>query len=534
MSGKISIRELRVTFPGQPRAAVDGIDLEISPGQMHALVGESGSGKSLTALSILRLLPPSASVSAESITLDDKDISRWSDAQMRQLRGGRVGMIFQEPLSALNPLHKVEKQICESILVHQRISASEARKRCLELLEKVQLPNPEEMLARYPHQLSGGQRQRVMIAMALANNPSLLIADEPTTALDVTVQENILDLLKHLQREMNLAILFITHDLGIVARYAEVVSVMSEGKVVEQGDTAIVLRHPQHPYTQHLINSSPGGEAPAIDATAPTVVTTKNLSVSFVQRRGWLGTKSTFTAVDSISLNVPAGQTLGIVGESGSGKSTLAMAVLRLVQSQGEISLGDTRLDKLVGNKVRPYRAKMQVVFQDPWGTLNPRMTVGQIIGEGLEVHRKDLSAQERMQKVITVLTEVGLDANARHRYPHEFSGGQRQRVAIARAVILEPELLILDEPTSALDRSVQHQVLELLANLQKKHGLSYIFISHDLRVVRSLSHYLLVMHDGKVVEQGPTETVFKTPKQTYTQRLIHAAFDESVKSHQA
>jgi microcin C transport system ATP-binding protein len=529
MSTLLNIRHLRIDFAGQEKPAVDGVNFALSPGKMHALVGESGSGKSLTALSILRLLPPAARIDADAIELDGVDVMNWRDDKLRQLRGGRIGMIFQEPLSALNPLHKIEQQVCENILIHQQIDRTKARQRCIALLEKVQLPDPEQIMARYPHQLSGGQRQRVMIAMALANDPALLIADEPTTALDVTVQESILDLLKQLQRDLGLGVLLITHDLGIVRRYAEEVSVMSAGKIVEQGDTASVLADPQHAYTRHLIDSAPGGTAPSANESG-TLLSAHELSVRFSQRHGWLGKKSFLTAVDNVSLSIHRGQTLGVVGESGSGKSTLAMALLRLIDSRGDISLGETRLDGLRGKQMQPYRARMQIVFQDPWGTLNPRLTIGQIVVEGLEVHRRDLTKAERDTKVSAILTEVGLDAAMRHRYPHELSGGQRQRVAIARALILEPELLILDEPTSALDRSVQHQVLELLKTLQQRHNLTYIFISHDLRVVRGISHDLIVMRDGCIVENGNTEAIFQSPQQPYTQQLIHAAFDETLK----
>ena len=529
MSKMLDIRQLSVSFPGQAQPAVDKVSLSIAQGRMHALVGESGSGKSLTALSILKLLPPTADARAEAIDFRDENIFVASEPRLRALRGGAISMIFQEPLSALNPLHKVEKQICEGILLHQKITPDAARKRCLELLAKVQLPNPESLLNRYPHQLSGGQRQRVMIAMALANNPALLIADEPTTALDVTVQESILDLLKQLQRDLDLAVLLITHDLGIVQRYAEEVSVMRAGQIVEQGNTGEVLSAPQHEYTRHLIDSAPGGHAPT-PQSGTNLLSVDELSVRFTQRQGMFARKSLFTAVDHASIEVPKGETLGIVGESGSGKSTLAMAILRLLGSEGSIRLGDTRLDQLTGDALRPQRRRMQVVFQDPYGTLNPRMTIGQIVAEGLQVHQPALSRAQRDQAVAAILREVGLDPDTRHRYPHEFSGGQRQRVAIARALILEPELLVLDEPTSALDRSVQHQVLELLRSLQQRHGLSYIFISHDLRVVRAISHKLVVMHEGRIVEQGDTERIFTAPEKPYTQRLIHAAFDETLK----
>lgn len=530
MKPRLEIRNLSVRFAGQSNAAVDNVSLTVGPGRMRALVGESGSGKTLTALSILKLLPPQAQCDARGIYLDEEDIFHAPVKRLRELRGGRIGMIFQEPLSALNPLKQVEQQVRENIQVHQPLTREATRARVLELLHQVRLPEPETLLARYPHQLSGGQRQRVMIAMALANNPTVLIADEPTTALDVTVQEGVLDLLKALQRDLQLSVLLITHDLGIVARYAEDVSVMCDGKIVEQGETLQVLAEPAHEYTRHLLANAPAGSAPAASDQAPVQLEARQLSVHFQQRKGWLGKAEPLIAVDSVDLHVRSGETLGIVGESGSGKSTLAMALLRLLPSNGTIRLGEVQLDRLQGRAVTPYRSRMQVVFQDPWGTLNPRLTIGQIVAEGLRVHQPGLSAEHRDQRVCETLTEVGLDASAQHRYPHEFSGGQRQRIAIARALILRPQVLVLDEPTSALDRSVQHQVLELLKELQKRHGLTYILISHDLRVVRSISHRLLVMHEGKVVESGPTEAIFTDPQQPYTRRLLHAAFDESLK----
>jgi microcin C transport system ATP-binding protein len=529
MTARLAINNLTIRFPGQDAPAVKNVSLSLQAGRMLALVGESGSGKSLTALSVPQLLPAQAHYHADSIMLDGEDISRASALRLRALRGKRIGIIFQEPLSALNPLHTVARQLAESLQIHQSLSDQQTRQRTLELLQRVQLPEPEKMLGRYPHQLSGGQRQRVMIAMALANDPSVLIADEPTTALDVTVQQGILDLLKELQRDMNIAVLLITHDLGVVARYAEDMAVMNRGEIVECGITHEVLAAPAHPYTRQLLGSEPHGTAPPADPDKPLHLQGQDVCVWFRQKRGW-GRHDWFHAVDNVDFNLRQGETLGIVGESGSGKSTLALAVLRLLDSRGSIRLGDTPLDKLRGRAITPLRRRMQVVFQDPWATLNPRMTIGQIIAEGLTVHARELNRDERDSRVADILREVGLDPEARHRYPHEFSGGQRQRIAIARALILRPELLVLDEPTSALDRSIQHQVLELLRDLQRRYNLSYVFISHDLKVVRSISHHLIVMRHGKVVESGPTEQIFAAPTQDYTRMLLDAAFDERLR----
>jgi len=525
-AARLTINNLTIRFPGQTKPAVNQLSLSLAAGRMLALVGESGSGKSLTALSVPQLLPSQADWHADSIELDGEDLSKASPLRLRALRGHRVGIIFQEPLSALNPLHNVAKQLAESLQIHQALSAQQTQQRSLELLQRVQLPEPEKMLSRYPHQLSGGQRQRVMIAMALANNPSVLIADEPTTALDVTVQQGILDLLKDLQRELNLAVLLITHDLGVVARYAEDMAVMNQGEIVERGITHEVLAAPQHAYTQQLLSAEPHGIAPQADSSKPLHLHGEDICVWFKQPRTWRR-HDWFHAVSDVSFSLRQGETLGIVGESGSGKSTLALALLRLLDSRGSIRLGSTQLDQLRGRALTPLRKRMQVVFQDPWATLNPRMTVGQIVAEGLTVHAPELNRAERDSKVADILHEVGLDQQARHRYPHEFSGGQRQRIAIARALILQPELLVLDEPTSALDRSIQHQVLELLRDLQQRHQLTYVFISHDLKVVRSISHHLLVMRQGRVVESGPTEQIFTAPQQPYTQQLLDAAFDQ-------
>lgn len=524
----LSVRELSIWFDDPSRPAVDGISLKLEAGRMLALVGESGSGKSLTALSILDLLPGGARRRAAAIELAGDNVLDWPEAQRRALRGGRIGTIFQEPLTALNPLHRVEKQIGEAIRVHQRLGREAVRRRCLELLEQVELPATADMLARFPHQLSGGQRQRVMIAMALANDPRLLIADEPTTALDVTIQETILKLLKRLQRERHLGILLISHDLGLVGRFAEDVAVMHRGRVVESGPTGQVLTRPQHDYTRHLLAAEPGGRPEPPPADAPILLSAEDVRVHFKgRRRGWLGERETVAAVDRVSLQVRRGETLGVVGESGSGKSTLALVLLRLIRAHGKVVLLNQPLHDLSGAALRPWRRHMQVVFQDPYGSLNPRLSVSQAVAEGLRVHHPQLSAEQRARRVRDLLAEVGLPADSGERYPHEFSGGQRQRIAIARALVLEPDLLILDEPTSALDRSVQAQVLELLKNLQRRHGLSYVFISHDLKVVRAISHRLLVMRHGRVIEHGDTETVFQTPRETYTRRLIDAAFSD-------
>ena len=527
----LSVRNLSIWFDDPARPAVDGVDLDIEAGRMLALVGESGSGKSLTALSVIDLLPPGASRRADALTLEGEDVLGWPEARRRALRGGRIGTIFQEPLTALNPLHKVEKQIGEAIRVHQRLGREAVRRRCLELLEQVELPASDDMLARFPHQLSGGQRQRVMIAMALANDPQLLIADEPTTALDVTIQETILDLLKRLQRERHLSILLISHDLGLVGRFAEDVAVMHRGRIVERGATDQVLNQPRDAYTRHLLDAEPAGRPDPLPADPPVLLRADDLAVHFPGRRqGWLGRRDTVAAVDGVSFQVHRGETLGVVGEAGSGKSTVALALLRLIQARGKVVLLDQPLHELGGRALRPWRRHMQVVFQDPYGSLNPRLTVSQAVEEGLRVHHKELDADQRAARVRDLLAEVGLPADSGDRYPHEFSGGQRQRIAIARALVLEPDLLILDEPTSALDRSVQAQVLDLLKALQRRHGLSYVFISHDLKVVRAISHRLLVMRHGKVVEHGDTERVFEQPEQPYTRRLIDAAFSRDGK----
>lgn len=522
----LTIRDLNISFGDPPRPAVSHVDLNLEAGRMLALVGESGSGKSLTAMSILDLLPDGAQRCAAAIELNGEDVQTWPATRRRALRGGRIGTIFQEPLTALNPLHTVGRQIGEAIQVHQNLSRAAARRRCLRLLEQVELPGGEAMLHRHPHQLSGGQRQRVMIAMALANDPLLLIADEPTTALDVTIQETILELLKRLQRELELGILLISHDLGLVSRFAEDVAVMHAGKIVECDRVDQVLTHPRHAYTRHLLAAEPGGQPDPLTDNSPVLLDARDLAVRFQgSRRGLFGRHPDLVAVDGVSLDLRRGETLGVVGESGSGKSTLALALLRLIQTQGRVSLLEQPLERLHARALRPWRRHMQVVFQDPYGSLNPRLTVAEAVEEGLRVHHKNLSAAQRMGRVRSLIDEVGLPADCLARYPHEFSGGQRQRIAIARALIVEPDLLILDEPTSALDRSVQAQVLDLLKTLQRHHGLSYLFISHDLKVVKSISHRLLVMRHGKVVEHGDTRQVFESPSDPYTRQLIEAAF---------
>ena len=491
----LTLRGLTIRF-GQQRV-VDDMSLDLEPGHMLALVGESGSGKSLTAMSLLDLLPESAIWEAETLTLGGENLLGLNENRKRSLRGGRIGTIFQEPLTALNPLHTVEKQISESLFVHQGMSRQKARERCLELLGQVELPTTDEMLARYPHQLSGGQRQRVMIA-----------------------------LIKRLQNELGLSILLISHDLGVVSRFADDIVVMHNGKKVEAGPTAQVLQSPKEAYTRHLIESEPRGKMPPLNDDAPLLLDASDIAVTFKERRRSLFSPAPlFHAVDRIDLNLRRGETLGIVGESGSGKSTLALALLRLIRSEGRIIMDGHDLHSLNQRQMRDWRRRLQVVFQDPFGSLNPRMTVGQIVAEGLAVHASNLSRQERDMKVAQILEEVDLPASAQTRYPHEFSGGQRQRIAIARALIMEPELLILDEPTSALDRSVQYQILELLKSLQKKHDLSYLFISHDLKVIRSICHRVMVMKDGKVVEHGETEAVFDQPQHDYTLKLMSAAF---------
>ncbi|WP_426236319.1 ABC transporter ATP-binding protein [Pseudomonas sp. TWP3-2] len=517
----IEIRDLRVAFKGQ--TVVHGIDLDIRPGECLALVGESGSGKSVTAHSILQLLDPAITQIDGSIRYAGEELLGVHERYLRQLRGNRIAMIFQEPMSSLNPLHTVERQLGETLALHKGLAGVAARKRILQLLELVGIQRPSERLKAYPHQLSGGQRQRVMIAMALACEPQLLIADEPTTALDVTVQRKILLLLKDLQQRLGMALLIISHDLNLVRTIAQRVAVMRGGLIVEQASCEQLFRAPQDPYSIELLNAEPGG-APLCRGAAENLLEVRDLNVSFRLGGGWLRPKSYLHAVNAIGLNLQRGKTLGIVGESGSGKSTLGQAILRLIDAEGSIRFQGQSLEHLSGKHLRPLRKRLQVVFQDPFGSLSPRLSVEQIIAEGLQVH-SDLNAAEREHAVIDVLREVGLDPATRHRYPHEFSGGQRQRIAIARALVLKPDLILLDEPTSALDRTVQKQIVTLLRRLQEEHGLTYLFISHDLAVVRALAHDLIVMKDGEVLERGETAELFRSARHPYTQELLAAAF---------
>jgi microcin C transport system ATP-binding protein len=525
----LQVEDLHVDFRVDERTvhAVRGVSLDIAPGQTVALVGESGSGKSVTALSILKLLPQHAASHPKGrILFEGKDLLATDDSGIRAVRGNAISMIFQEPMTSLNPLHTVERQIAESLQLHRGLGKGAARQRVVELLGEVGIPNPLSRLDDFPHQLSGGQRQRVMIAMALANEPKLLIADEPTTALDVTVQAQILDLLKALQKKRGMAILFITHDLGIVRKMADTVHVMTEGRVVEQGPTADLFAAPQHAYTRKLLAAEPKGAPPVADATGPVVIETHNLRVWFPIKRGLLRRIVGHTkAVDDVDFTIRQGETLGVVGESGSGKTTLGRAVLRLIGSEGRIAYLGKPIDGLSSSAMRPLRKDMQIVFQDPYGSLSPRMTIAEIISEGMLVHMPQLSAEERDARVVRALVEVGLDPEARFRYPHEYSGGQRQRVAIARAMTLEPKFVVLDETTSALDVSVQAQVVDLLRDLQRRHRLTYLFISHDLRVVRALASQILVMKDGKVVESGPAAQILDAPRSDYTRTLMAAAF---------
>lgn len=526
----LSVRELSTHFQqgGNVTEAVNKVSFEINCGETLALVGESGSGKSVIAHSILRLLPyPTAFHPSGSIHFRGEDLLGKNEKQMQQLRGSGISMIFQEPMTALNPLHTVEKQIGEIVVLHQGIQGAALRTKVLELLEIVHIAEPQQKLSAYPHQLSGGQRQRVMIAMAIANKPKLLIADEPTTALDVTVQAKILELIRELQEKLDMAVLLITHDLGIVRQYADRVAVMHQGKLIESQPTDKLFNQPRESYTKVLLDAEPKGKPVDIvnTADAVTFLSTQDLSVRFVTKKSFLKRNNVYmNAVNKATLAIPTGTTLGIVGESGSGKTTLALAVLRLISSKGEINFDGASIQHLSQKQLRPLRQSMQIVFQDPFGSLSPRMSVAEIISEGLKVHYK-LSSEDINARVISVLQEVGLDPYIRHRYPHEFSGGQRQRIAIARAVVLKPRLIVLDEPTSALDRSVQSQVLELLKKLQKDRGLSYLFISHDLKVVKTISHNLVVMKAGEIVESGPANNIFSNPQHQYTRDLMRAAF---------
>jgi microcin C transport system ATP-binding protein len=519
----LDIRDLRVDFGGTP--VVKSIGFAIEKGETVGVVGESGSGKSVTALSILQLLSYPPARQSGSIAFNGQELIGAAETTLRKVRGARIAMIFQEPMTSLNPLHTIERQIGESLQLHKGLRGKMARPRIIELLGLVGIPHPEERLGSYPHELSGGQRQRVMIAMALANEPDLLIADEPTTALDVTVQAQILDLLQDLQRRFGMALLLITHDLGVVRKMAARVCVMRQGEIVEAGPVDDVFLRPQHEYTKMLLAAAPKGQAVATNLDAAPLLSCTDLQVHFPIKSGFLRrTTSVVKAVDNVSLEVKAGQTLGVVGESGSGKTTLGLALLKLIESKGDISFQGRAIQNLSNSEMRPLRREMQVVFQDPYGSLSPRLSVAQIVGEGLGVFKIGATKAEREDLVAAALTEVGLDPAVRHRYPHEFSGGQRQRIAIARALILKPKFVVLDEPTSALDLSVQAQIVDLLRGLQEKHGLGYLFISHDLRVVRALSHEVLVMKDGQVVERGPVEQIFQAPQHEYTRALLAAA----------
>ncbi len=526
----LEIRDLAVTFSieGRRNDAVRGVDLDVDRGETVALVGESGSGKSVTALSALQLLPyPLASHPSGSITVGGQEMIGASRAVLEDVRGDQVSMVFQEPMTALNPLHKVDKQIGESLLLHRGLVRDAARARTRELFDLVGLDDAERILASYPHQLSGGQRQRVMIAMALANEPALLIADEPTTAVDVTVQAQILKLLKELQRKTRMGLLLITHDLGVVRKMAERVYVMQAGEIVERGATEDIFERPQHPYTRHLLAAEPKGAPAPVPANGATVMRCEGLKVYFPIKAGVLRrTVDYVRAVDDVTLSVREGQTVGVVGESGSGKTTLGFGLLRLERSQGVIEFEGGDIQGLGFKQLRPLRREMQVVFQDPFSSLSPRLSIGQIIEEGLVVHGLGGAYAERRALIAEVLAEVGLDADVQERYPHEFSGGQRQRVAIARALVLKPRFIVLDEPTSALDVSVQAQIVELLRDLQRRHRLAYLFISHDLKVVRAMSHYIVVLRGGKVIEQGEAEALFANPKHAYTRALFAAAFE--------
>ena len=526
MANLLQVNNLSVTFSqeGQKVEAVKNISFEVDKGETVAIVGESGSGKSVSALSTVKLLPDSALIEG-SVKFEDIELINASFETLREIRGNKISFIFQEPMTSLNPLHTLEKQIGESLKLHQDLSGSGVRKKIIQLLEQTGIDKPETRLKCFPHLFSGGQRQRIMIAMALANNPSLLIADEPTTALDVTIQAQILALLKEIQKDFGMGLLFITHDLNIVEGIADRVLVMKDGEIVESGPKKQIFLQPKHPYTKSLLEAEPKGTVSEEETKSDKVIDVINLKVWFPIRRGLLrNTVGYVKAVNDASFSISQGQTLGIVGESGSGKTTIALAILGLISSEGSISFNGRRLDQLPNKVLRKFRKQMQIVFQDPYGSLSPRMTIEQIVSEGLRVH-KSISVKERRDLTVNILEEVGLSADMLERYPHEFSGGQRQRIAIARSMVLEPEVILLDEPTSALDRTVQAQIVELLLKFQKEKKLTYLFISHDLRMVKALSHRIMVMFQGNIVESGPTFEVFDNPKTDYTKQLLSAAY---------
>ena len=527
MSAVLEVNDLHVSFrqDGAVNAAIRGVSFDVHKGETVALVGESGSGKSVTALSTVSLLPDSAEISG-SVLYEGAEMVGADEAELRRVRGNDISFIFQEPMTSLNPLHTLEKQLAESIRLHQGLEGEAVKTRIIELMEQVGIVDPASRLNAYPHQLSGGQRQRVMIAMALANGPELLIADEPTTALDVTIQAQILELLADLKDRLGMSMLFITHDLGIVRKFADRVCVMKDGEIVERGPTAEIFGNPQHPYTQVLLSAESTGVPDPVPLDSEVVAETDALRIWFPIHRGLLKrTVGYIKAVNAATLSVRAGETVGIVGESGSGKTTLALAIMRLISSEGPVSFLGRSIQGLKSREMRPLRADMQIVFQDPYGSLSPRMTAEEIISEGLTIHDVG-KGRDRREMVAEIMEEVGLDPTTMHRYPHEFSGGQRQRIAIARAMILRPKLVVLDEPTSALDMTVQVQIVDLLRKLQKKYGLAYLFISHDLKVVRAMSHKVIVMKRGDVVEQGDAAQIFDNPATDYTRELMAAAFE--------